>query len=64
MYKQKQNMLIVNTRDIPTRMHDAVLFTTVKPNSEKYKNRHYYSTAHYVYFPTLANKLFFFQNET
>ena len=37
MYKQKNNLSIVNTRKIATRIHDATLFTTIKPNSEKYK---------------------------
>ena len=37
MYKQKTNLGIVNTRNISTRIHDAIIFTTKKPNSEKYK---------------------------
>ena len=37
MYKQKTNLSIVNTRNIATRIHDATIFTTKKPNSEKYK---------------------------
>ena len=37
MYKQKNNLSIVNTRNLGTRLHDAILFTTKKPNSEKYK---------------------------
>ena len=38
MFKQKHNFNIVNTRNVATRIHDAVLFTTFKPNSRKYKN--------------------------
>ena len=37
MYKQKGNLSIINTRHVRTRAHDALLFTTVKPNNEKYK---------------------------
>ena len=37
MYKQRTNVQIVNTRNVCTPMHDALLFTTEKPNSEKYK---------------------------
>ena len=38
MYKQKSNVDILNSRIINTRMHDALVFITNKPNSEKYKN--------------------------
>ena len=38
MYKQKNNMNIVNSRVINTRLHDALVFANNKPNSEKYKN--------------------------
>ena len=37
MFKQKDNMNLVNTRVIHTRAHDAILFITERPNSEKYK---------------------------
>ena len=37
--------MIVNIREIPTRIHDAVLFTTIKPNSEKYKMNVFYKGA-------------------
>ena len=37
MFKQKHNVAIVNIRNVCTRAHDAVLCTTLKPNSEKYK---------------------------
>ena len=38
-------MMIVNTRNFATRMHDAVLYTTRKPNSEKYKKNVLYKGA-------------------
>ena len=38
MYKQKNNMNIVNSRLINTRLHDALVFANNKPNIEKYKN--------------------------
>ena len=41
MYKQK-NMEIVNNRQVNTRAHDAPLFKTIRPNSEKYKINVYY----------------------
>ena len=45
MFKQKHNNCIVNDRNVYTRSHDAILFTTVKPNSEKYKNNVLYKGA-------------------
>ena len=45
MYKQKTNLGIVNTRNISTRIHDAIIFTTKKPNSEKYKLNVLYKSA-------------------
>ena len=36
MFKQKNNPEIVNTRNICTSLHDAVVFTTLKPNSKTY----------------------------
>ena len=35
MYKQQNNALIVNKRNVNTRAHDALLFTTQKTNDEK-----------------------------
>ena len=37
MFKQKNNPEIVNTRNICIRLHDGVVFTTLKPNSKKFK---------------------------
>ena len=37
MFKQKCNADIVNNRNVNTRVHDAQLFMTSRPNSEKYK---------------------------
>ena len=45
MFKQKHNVNIVNNRDVRTRAHEAPLFTTVKPNNEKYKRNVYYKGA-------------------
>ena len=45
MFKQKGNVEIVNTRNVRTRAHNALLFTTLKPNSEKYKRNVYYKGA-------------------
>ena len=45
MYKQKGNNRIVNNRKIHTRAHDALLFTTIKPKNEKYKQNIYYRGA-------------------
>ena len=42
MFKQKGNVNIVNTRNVRTRAHDALLFITKKPNNEKYKRNTYY----------------------
>ena len=38
MHGQRDNLAIVNSRIINTRLHDALVFVNVKPNSEKYKN--------------------------
>ena len=38
MYKQQGNNEIVNTRNVNTRAHDAVVFTTLRPKNEKYRN--------------------------
>ena len=45
MFKQKSNVEIVNSRVINTRIHNALLFITEKPNSEKYKNNVLYKAA-------------------
>ena len=45
MFKQTGNVNIVNTRDVRTRAHDAVLFTTIKPNNGKYKRNVFYKGA-------------------
>ena len=45
MYKQWYNEKIVNRRNICTRAHDALLFTTSKPENEKYKRNIYYKGA-------------------
>ena len=37
MYKQKQNISIINTRDVCL-AHDVVLFLFERSNSEKYQN--------------------------
>ena len=42
---QKENVDIVNTRQVNTRAHDATLFSTRRPNSEKYKVNVYYKGA-------------------
>ena len=47
MYKQKLNVNIVNNRNIRTRAHDALLFTTVKPNNEKYKRNVFFIKERY-----------------
>ena len=39
MFKQKNYDDLINRRNIRTRMHDAVVFETCKPNLEKYKKR-------------------------
>ena len=45
MFKQKGNVDIVNTRNVCTRAHDAVLYTTIKPNNEKFKRNIFYKGA-------------------
>ena len=45
MFKQRNNMDIVNIRQVHTRAHDAILFITNRPNSEKYKLNVYYKGA-------------------
>ena len=45
MFKQQTNVDIVNSRNVRTRAHDALLFTTIKPNNEKFKRNVYYKGA-------------------
>ena len=45
MFKQKHNISLVNTREVASRNHDAILFTKLKPNSEKYKTNVLYKGA-------------------
>ena len=45
MFKQKNNVMIVNRREVNTRAHDALLFTLFRPNNEKYKRNIYYNGA-------------------
>ena len=45
MYKQKNNVKIVNKRNVRTRAHDALLYTTSKPKNEKYKRNVFYKGA-------------------
>ena len=45
MYKQKHYISMVNTRNVATHIHDAVLYTTIKPNSAKYKSNAIYKVA-------------------
>ena len=45
MYKQQGNANIVNTRNVRTRAHDGILFTTIKPNNENFKRNVFYSGA-------------------
>ena len=45
MFKQKDNVDIVNNRQVNTRAHDATLFVTHRWNSEKYKVNVYYKGA-------------------
>ena len=45
MFKQRDNINIVNIRNVNTRAHDALLFTTTKQNNEKYKQNVFYRGA-------------------
>ena len=47
MYKNKTNNKILNTRDVRTRLYDAPVFITKKPNNEKYKANVFYNGAIY-----------------
>ena len=45
MFKQQNNDVLVDVRDIRTRAHDALLFLTKQPHCEKYKQNVYYHGA-------------------
>ena len=45
MYKYKNNVLYLNTRNVRTRMHDAPVFNISEPNCEKFKNNIFYCGA-------------------
>ena len=45
MFKQKNNVEIVNNRHICTCANDALMFRTVRPNSKKYKTNVFYKGA-------------------
>ena len=45
MFKQRNNAEFVNSRKVCTRAHDAILFNTNRPNSEKYKINVFYKGA-------------------
>ena len=47
MFKSKSDQNIVNTRNVRTRLHDALVFNmyTKKPNYEKYRGNVFYSGA-------------------
>ena len=45
MYKNKSNINILNRRNVRTRLHDAPVFISHKPNSEKYKANVFYNGA-------------------
>ena len=45
MFKNRDNIDLLNRQEIYTRLHDAPAFVTFKPNSEKYKTNVYYKGA-------------------
>ena len=45
MFKNRNNENFLNTRQIRTRLHDAPVFVTIKPNCEKFKNSVFYKGA-------------------
>ena len=45
MFKYRNNNKFLNKRNVRTRLHDAPVFTTVKPNNDKYKNNVFYNGA-------------------
>ena len=42
MFKYKNNIKYINRRNVRTRLHDAPVFVTKKPNNEKYKQNVFY----------------------
>ena len=42
MFKQKENVELIKIPTVNTRLNDAVVFVTRKPNFEKYKNNPLY----------------------
>ena len=45
MFKHKNNKKYINIRNIRTRLHDAPVFKTMKPNIERCKNNVFYCGA-------------------
>ena len=45
MFKQKHIVEIVSNRNVYTKAHDAILYITCKPKSERYKNNVSYKGA-------------------
>ena len=45
MYKNKTNKKLLKVSNVATRLHDAPVFATLKPNCEKYKMNVYYNGA-------------------
>ena len=45
MFKNRVNKKYINARNVRTRLHDAPVFLTAKPNSEKYKMNVFYNGA-------------------
>ena len=45
MFKNRKNIKRLNNRNVRTRLHDAPVFITSKPNSEKYKANVFYNGA-------------------
>ena len=45
MYKQRHNVNIVNTRNVRTRAHDALIFKTERPQNVKYERNILYKDA-------------------
>ena len=58
MYKQQGNVDIINKRKVNTRAHDALLFTTHKPQNEKYKqNVHYRGAISWNNLPSIERNI-------
>ena len=45
MYKNRENVKLLNQRNVRTRLHDAPVFVTSKPNCEKYKSNVFFNGA-------------------